>query len=31
MSYARLRELIDAVNVLPSAPPAVTLPRRLPG
>jgi uncharacterized protein (TIGR00730 family) len=31
MSYARLRELIDAVNVLPSAPPAVVLPRRLPG
>jgi uncharacterized protein (TIGR00730 family) len=27
MSYARLRQLIDAVNLLPSAPPAVTLPR----
>jgi uncharacterized protein (TIGR00730 family) len=27
MSYARLRQLIDAVNLLPSAPPAVILPR----
>jgi uncharacterized protein (TIGR00730 family) len=27
MSYARLRRLIDAVNHLPSAPPAISLPR----
>jgi uncharacterized protein (TIGR00730 family) len=27
MSYARLRRLIDAVNRLPSAPPAISLPR----